>query len=282
MGRLQRYMNMKHLTTLFALLLSAPLFSAVASSPRYIALADSADRFIKKEMWVEAEKTIIEALRLEPANFSNSLLFSNLGIVRTNRGDFKSALEAYGLGLSIAPGSTVIRNNRAKTRIMTADYDGALCDIEESLAIDSLQEWPLQMRGLLRLRNGNLEGAFSDFSTILKKFPDNFSAMEGLGKVAEAKGEHSDAIKYYDEALKMNDNPETRSALILIKINMERYSDASTLITEAISKYPDYSDFYVWRGYLHRLNFRNEEAAADKKIALAKGADKAFVDSFIP
>ena len=166
--------------------------------------------------------------------------------------------------------------------MMIGDYDKALVDLNESLAIDSVQEWPLQMRGLLRIRENNLEGAAADFMLLFKRFPDNFSALEGLGKVAEAEGKPTDAIKYYDEAIKMNDNPETRSARIIVKINTEQYSDASADIAESLSKYPDYPDFYVWRGYLHRLNYRNEEAQADKKNAISKGADLQFVEQFIP
>lgn len=271
----------RHILTL-TVILGVGICSATASSPQYIALADSADMYIKNENWAEAEKTIIKALRLEPANFSNSFLFSNLGIVRSNRGEYESALEAFELGLAIAPGSTVIRNNRAKTYLMMADYDNALTDLGESLKIDSIQEWPLQMRGLLRLRRNDLDGASHDFSLLLKKFPDNFSAMEGLGSIAEARGNHDDAIRYYDETLNMHDNPETRSARILIKINTERYSEAAADIAESLRKYPDYSDFYIWRGYLHRLNYRNEEAQADKRNAISKGADSQFVEQFIP
>lgn len=267
---------------LFILILFSCIGQADASSPEYIALADSADRYIRHEKWDEAERTIIEALRLEPANFSNSLLFSNLGIVRTNRGDYSAALEAFELGLAIAPGSSVIRNNRAKTYIMLGDYTNAMSDLDESLAIDSVQEWPLQIRGLLKIRNNDLEGAHKDFTLLFKKFPDNFTALEGLGKVAEAEGKPLDAIKYYDEAIKMCDNPETRSARILLKINTEKYSDAFIDLSESITKYPEYSDFYVWRGFLHRLNYRNEEAWADKKNALNKGADPQFVEQFIP
>ena len=57
-----------------------------ASSPRYLALVDSADNYIKRERWTDAEQTLLSALRLEPGNFTNSLLLSNLGVVRTNLG----------------------------------------------------------------------------------------------------------------------------------------------------------------------------------------------------
>lgn len=273
---------MNRLFIIFSIILAPIIARAAESSPLYIALADSADMFIKNERWDAAEQTIIKALRLEPANFSNSLLFSNLGIVRTNRGEYQSALEAFELGLAIAPGSAVIRNNRAMTYIMMRDYDNALLDLDKSLDIDSIQDWPLQMRGMLRVRKNDLDGAQADFSRLIKLNPFSHTAMEGLGNIEEAKGNFDDAIKYYDEAIKLYDNPETRSARILAKINSDRFSEAAEDIHQSISKYPEYADFYIWRGYLHRLNYRNDEAEADKKNAIIKGADPQYVQQFIP
>jgi len=76
---------MKHILSLL-LLCFALCHEAHASSPQYLALSDSADNLIKKERWKDAEAVILSALRLEPGNFANSLLLSNLGVVRTNMG----------------------------------------------------------------------------------------------------------------------------------------------------------------------------------------------------
>ena len=51
----------------------------------YIELADSADNYMKRERWEDAERMIMGALRHEPANRSNWLLWSNLGLVSTLR-----------------------------------------------------------------------------------------------------------------------------------------------------------------------------------------------------
>ncbi|MDE6512147.1 MAG: hypothetical protein K2L00_08685, partial [Muribaculaceae bacterium] len=47
---------------------------------RYLELADSARYHIGKEQWSEAARCTRDALRLEPANPSNPMLFSNLGL----------------------------------------------------------------------------------------------------------------------------------------------------------------------------------------------------------
>lgn len=255
---------------------------AFASSPQYIALADSADNYMKRERWDAAEKTIIKALRLEPANFSNSLLFSNLGVAQTNLGKYDDALESFRLGLSIAPNSSTLHNNRARTLLYKGRKEEAFEDIIKSLEIDSIQEWPLQMKGLLLLEKDKLDEAKEIFLSLSHNFPYNDVAIAALGKIAEKEGDNETALKYYDEALRLADDPETRSWRILLKISMDRYSDASADIREGIEKYPENPFFYVWRGYLHRLNYRREEANADKKIAISKGADPQFVDLYIP
>lgn len=253
-----------------------------ATSPKYLALVDSADNFIKKEQWMQAEHTIISALRLEPANYTNSLLFSNLGVVRTEQGKYKDALEAFSLGLSIAPDSKGILNNRARTFMLMNDYDRAMTDLSESLRIDSIQEWTLQMRGLLRINAKDTVGARHDFLLLAKNFHRNDRAFAGLAKISEWEGNYDDALKYYNEAIIINDEPEIRSERIMLKIRTDKYSDASRDIKESIEKYPQEPVFYLLRGHLHRLNYRYDEAEADKKIAINKGADPQIVERFIP
>lgn len=253
-----------------------------ASSPEYLALADSADNYIKREQWEKAESVIIKALRLEPGNFSNSLLLSNLGIVRTNQGRNEEALESYKLGLSIAPGSSVLYNNRARTYLKISDYDKALADLDISLSIDSLQEWPLQMRGLLLINKGEFAKSEEDFNLLRIHYPENPTAYLGLAKIEAAKGNIKNALDHYNESIRLEDSPEIRFERILLKIEADKYSEASEDIRESIAKYPQHPDFYLLRGYLHRLNYRYEEARIDKKIALEKGIDPDFANYFIP
>lgn len=254
---------------------------AFPSSPQYIALADSANNYIKAENWIMAEKTIVSALRLEPGNFSNSLLLSNLGVVQTRSGRPEDALESFRLSLSIAPKSSVAYANRARTYMQLGRYDEALNDINSTLDIDSVQEWPLQMRGFLLL-NKNPKEAKRDFLQLSRLYPQNALAKTGLAAVAEHEGRNDEALKLYTEAIEINDDPTVRFSRILLKINMERYSDASEDISESLKLYPNEGDLYLLRGYLHKLNYRYEEAGIDKKIAIDKGADIQAVERFLP
>lgn len=253
------------------------------SSPRYLELADSADYFISKQNWPAAENKIIQALRLEPANFSNSLLLANLGLVQANQGEYKKAIESLSLGLNIAPSSTVLLNNRAHTYLMVDSVNAAIRDIDKSLSVDSLQEWTLATRAYLYLQDNNLGEAKKLFYKLQQEFPDNPAVYSGLGAIAEASNDLPQAIELYKKALGLKpENDEDREALILAYIKNNDYTSARTEIHNGLKINPENPMFYLLRGYLHRLNYRMDEAAADKKLAIRKGLDPKYVSQYIP
>ena len=253
------------------------------SSPRYLELADSADYFIARENWDSAEKKIVEALRLEPANFSNSLLLANLGFIQTNKGEYNKALHSLSLGLNIAPSSTVLLNNRAHTYLLMDSISAAIMDIDKSLQIDSIQTWPLKTRGFLYLQQKDIRNAERIFNKMRKNFPEDSSVYSGMAAIAETEGNFEEAKRNYKEALRLNPkDDESREAFIMVLIKTDEYSEARTEIREALKMNEENPMFYLLRGYLHRLSFRFEEAQADKKIAVSKGIDPNYASSFIP
>lgn len=255
----------------------------VPSSPRYLELADSADYFISRENWHKAEAKIIEALRLEPANFTNSLLLANLGLVQTNLGEYNKALETLSLGLNMAPSSTVLLNNRAHTFLLLDSVSAAIKDIDKSLEIDSIQEWSLQTRAYLYLQENNIAESKKLFLKLKNKFPQNISVYSGLAAIAEYEGDFTNASENYRKAIINNPNDnESREAYIFLLIRNEHYSEARSEIRDALKMNSENPMFYLLRGYLHRLNYRLDEAQADKKIAISKGIDPQYISTFIP
>ena len=253
------------------------------NSERYLELADSADFYIARENWDKAEAKIIEALRLEPANFTNSLLLSNLGTVQTAKGEYEKALQSYELALSIAPSSAISYNNRARTLILMDRLSEALNDLTQSLTIDPEQEWPLQTKGFLLLGENKNDSARIVFESLRNLFPENFLAHTGLATIAQREGDDKIALDEYDKALKLNpEDIETNASKIMLLIELEKFSEARTLINKNLSYHPNEAIFYLLRGYLHKLNFRPDEADADRKIAIDKGLDPAYVETFIP
>ncbi|MCH5232184.1 MAG: tetratricopeptide repeat protein [Muribaculaceae bacterium] len=256
---------------------------ASGSSSRYLELVDSVDYYISKELWNMAEQKIMEALRLEPANFSNSLLLNNLGIVRSHKKEYDKAVEAYTLGISMAPSSTVLYNNRARAYLMLDSVHTALKDVDFSLSIDSIQEWPLQTMGYMYLYDNDITNAEKVFNFLKLKFPENSFAYAGLADIQERLGNRENALQLYGKSLELNpDEPEIMVSEIFLLIDLEKFSEARSKIKRGISLFPEDPMFYLLRGYLHRLNYRQQEAQADKKTAIDKGLDPAYVSRFIP
>lgn len=257
-------------------------FESRSDSNIYYNLIDSADNYIKKELWQNAESTLISALREEPANFNNAMVFSNLGIVRTNLGRYDEALEAFGLGLNISPGSTVLLNNRAKTLMITEDFLGALEDLNQSLKIDSIQEWPLSMKGMILINSNNLNDAEVTLKSLIRNFPENARAYFGLGLIEEKNGNFKEAVRYYEKSLSIEEDEDIYPFLILLMVQDNLYSEAAEIIRKCIGNYPENPIFYLLRGYLSRLNYRYDEAEADRQLAISKGADPQLVDNYLP
>ena len=67
----------------------------------YDQLAARAVEAAERDSLELSEKLFEEALKLEPANMRNSMLFSNLGTVQHRLGKIDKAIESYTLGLNL-------------------------------------------------------------------------------------------------------------------------------------------------------------------------------------
>ena len=79
----------------------------------YQELSDRAIACTEQDSLAQAENYIRQALKLEPANPHNALLFSNLGTIQRRQRDYDQALESYTYALNIAPRAVPILLNRA-------------------------------------------------------------------------------------------------------------------------------------------------------------------------
>lgn len=252
-----------------------------ATAQTYIELADSADRLIAREEWAQAEQVITSALRLEPANATNTLLLSNLGVVRTQLHNIPGALEAYDIALSKAPRSTRILSNRARTLLQTDDRKAAESDINTILEVDSIHDWALATRGLLRLSKGEYAGAEADLRRHQRHYPADADILAATGAALVGQGKGDQAIEWYDRSIATRQSAEAWFARTLLKIQQEKFGEAEDDLRRAIIIYPDYGNLYALRAMLKKLNHLLTEAEEDKKTALRKGADVQTVEELL-
>ena len=107
---------MKKLIFLVVCLLSGgmPVFSQT-----YQELCDRAITYTEQDSLPQAEDYIRRALKLEPANPHNALLFSNLGTIQRRQRQYEQALESYNFALNIADYERLLKVN-------PASYNGRL------------------------------------------------------------------------------------------------------------------------------------------------------------
>lgn len=249
---------------------------------RMAELADSADFYMKRGRWNDAERVIVTALKHEPANPSNWLLWSNLGVVRTNREDFNGALQAYEIGLTAAPKSIVLLSNRAWTLLTMGNEADALADLDDTLSVDSLQSWPLKMRGLLYLGKGKYREARRDLSAASRINERDATVFAALADTDAALGLPDDAIADYEKSLSLEQNPEVLFRLLLLmSSNDNLFRKAEERTTDALHKWPTYGEFHLIKALLLKKKYQNDQAEQEKKLAIKYGVNPSLIDSIL-
>lgn len=281
-GTCLRLLGMKHKNLITVVLLAAGAMtgSAQTLTQTYVALADSADRYIKLERWNDAERVIVSALRHEPANPSNWLLWSNLGVVRTHLNNYPGAVEAYDVGLAGAPKSTVLLSNRAWTQLSFGHTDKALDDMNASLSLDSLQPWPLKMRGLLNIAKHPAQ-ARRDLMLADSLSPSDPAVIEGLADLEAADGKLENAVKLYDSSLKLRPDPDVSFKMFLIMTEHGNFTQAADRTINALAKWPTCAELHIVRALQHQQTYQTKAALKEKNLAIAYGADPRLVDAIL-
>lgn len=276
---------MKHILTYAIIIVCALSSGAQTLTHRYLELADSADNYMKQELWADAERNIIAALRHEPANPSNWLLWSNLGVVRTHLDNYPGALEAYEIGMAGAPKSTVLLSNRAWTHLYYGHDKEALSDLNRTLQLDSLQAWPLKMRGLSRLAKHDTADAMADLQRSDSIAGGDAAVIAGIGDALIAMGHNDEAAAKYEASIKIQEDPEVYYKLLLILTTADSYLRNATEVQErtvsALGKWPTHAGLHIVRAIQQKKNFQNDAAEHEKKLAIEYGADPHMIDLLI-
>ena len=145
----------------------------------YDQLAARAVEAAERDSLELSEKLFEEALKLEPANMRNSMLFSNLGTVQHRLGKIDKAIESYTLGLNLAPYSVTILLNRAALYLEKNLYEKAYLDYCNVIDIDRKNQEALLYRAYIYMQRRDYKEARIDYNTLLQEEPKN--KMGGLG-----------------------------------------------------------------------------------------------------
>ena len=259
--------NMKYIV----LILMCFCLMSPSKAQTYDELIDKAMDAVEQDSLLLAENYFKEALRLEPANMRNSLLFSNLGTIQRRMGKKKEALESYSLALNKTPFSVTMLLNRASL-LMEMDYlDRAFTDYCDVLDIDRKNPEALMYRAYIYMKRRQYQEARLDYRSYLEMNPENKTARLGMALVNQKDRRFQESLEEFNRLIV--DYPKDASLLKAraeLEVDMNLLDMALLDLENAARLTPDDPEIYVMCGDIYLLQDKKREAyvAFEKAIEL--------------
>lgn len=151
-----------------------------------------------------AEQCLKNAMKLEPANPQNGMLFVNLGTLQRRQGKYKDAEISYSCAVSLLEENTIVYSTRASLYAEIEEYQKAIDDYSIVIERNPQDEDALYERALCRLMNNDTIGARFDLESIDKFNPNSAKSRLGMAMVYKSMGENAMALELYDALIKAN------------------------------------------------------------------------------
>jgi tetratricopeptide (TPR) repeat protein len=158
------------------------------------------------------------------------------------------------------------------------DYQGALTQLNQALALDPQNGSALARRGMVRARLNDTAGALQDFDMAIKLEPDNFSAYLGRGLLHRQLKDTEAALADLNEAIKLAPNVS-----LLYLARGRTYAGAGIAknaiedFSQALQLDPMDYEAYMERAYVNMTLRQNDRAISDLRYVQDHAKDPVFV-----
>lgn len=254
------------------------IFSLQVSAQTYDEYISQAMDAIETDSLAKAEMFFKEALKLEPANIKNALLFSNLGTIQRRIGKKKEALEAYSLALNLTPYSITILLNRASLYLEMDMLDKAYLDYCNVIDLDAKNKEALQFRAYVYMRRRQYLEARLDYQRLLAEEPGNKTARVGIAMVNQKDKRYREALEELNRLI--TDYPRDVSLLKAraeLEVEMNSLELALLDLEEAVRITPNDADIYVICGEIYLTQGKKREAYAAFEKAVELGIPRSML-----
>ena len=254
------------------------IFSLQLSAQTYDEYISQAMDAIETDSLAKAEMFFKEALKLEPANIKNALLFSNLGTIQRRIGKKKEALEAYSLALNLTPYSITILLNRASLYLEMDMLDKAYLDYCNVIDLDAKNKEALQFRAYVYMRRRQYMEARLDYQRLLEEEPGNKTARVGIAMVNQKDKRYREALEELNRLI--TDYPRDVSLLKAraeLEVEMNSLELALLDLEEAVRITPNDADIYVICGEIYLTQGKKREAYAAFEKAVELGIPRSML-----
>lgn len=254
----------------------------VAKSQTYDQWIERSFEYLETDSIEKAEECLKEAMRLEPANQRNGMLFANLGTLQRQQGKLNEAEVSYSCAIALLSDIPSVRSNRAQLYAEMDRYADAIEDYTVLLQSEPKNEDWLYDRGLCRFMNGDTIGAQQDFEFIDTFKPTSAKSRLGMAIVYKAQKQYSLAVDLYNALLEAN--PKSWSLLrdrAEVYYMSNRLGAAFTDINESINLNSQDPMSYILRAQIRYARGDKEYARRDLNTAQEKGVSRQIVSSLI-
>lgn len=264
---------MKYLVLILSVILSSV---CALQAQSYNEVVEQAMECVKKDSLVQAEQLFRKALKLEPNNARNALLFSNLGTVQKRLGKTDEAIESYTLALNIIPYSTAMLLNRAALYLEKDLLQKAYLDYCNVIDLVPKNQEARLFRAYIYMQRREYKEARVDYNVVLEQDVKNKTARIGLAMLDEKEGRFQSAMDAMNRLV--TDFPKD-VAILKMRANMEwehGQLDAALYDLDEVLKLDSRdASSYVMKGDIYLEQKKKPEARVAYEKAIDFGISRA-------
>lgn len=261
----------------YILLLCCSCFQLSAQT--YDELITRAMDAVEKDSLYQAEQLFKEALRLEPSNMRNALLFSNLGTIQRRMGKNDDAVESYSLALNLTPYSVTMLLNRASLYLEMDYLDKAYVDYCNVIDLDDKNQEALRFRAYIYMRRRQYQDARNDYQRLLEVIPGEKTARIGMAMANQKLNRHRESLEEFNRLIV--DYPKDASLLKAraeLEIVMNSLEMALLDLEHAAKLDPNDADIYIMCGEIYLAQGKKREAYAVFEKAIELGVPRPLLE----
>lgn len=261
----------------YILLLCCSCFQLSAQT--YDELITRAMDAVEKDSLYQAEQLFKEALRLEPSNMRNALLFSNLGTIQRRMGKNDDAVESYSLALNLTPYSVTMLLNRASLYLEMDYLDKAYVDYCNVIDLDGKNQEALRFRAYIYMRRRQYQDARNDYQRLLEAIPGEKTARIGMAMANQKLNRHRESLEEFNRLIV--DYPKDASLLKAraeLEIVMNSLEMALLDLEHAAKLDPNDADIYIMCGEIYLAQGKKREAYAVFEKAIELGVPRPLLE----
>ncbi len=205
---------------------------------------------------------------------SPTLLFEK-ALYESREGNLRDALQSWNNFLRLFPDDGIALSNRGNVLFALGDIHGAIRDQTRSIELLPLETDSHLNRAVAEEFLGQWDLAKLDYQWVLKREPDNSSALNNLGNVMGVQNDWVQSKLLFNQAF--TSNPEfivARSNKALACYQLKQFDEAEKELRSIIRKYPLFADA---RAAMSALLWRQGlSGEAESHWAAAVGLDNRY------